>query len=317
MLDNATIVTTSGDQGINGSKTFYSDITINELTIGHGKGTNPYYNTALGRSALTSNTTGFENLAIGYSSLFYNTTGNDNTSVGYHTLVYNTTGYGNTAIGSEALYSVSEGHGNTASGAGALKATTSGFGGNTANGFNSLITNISGSENTAIGSFSDVASGALYNATAIGSGAIVDVSNKVRIGNDNITVIEGKVAFTNLSDRRVKKNIKDLSNGLDFILKLHPVEYQMKQGDDKINYGFIAQDIEALVGTNNSMLTIGGDKDRTLGLRYTDFVAPLVKAMQEQQKLIDEDKAKIHALEETNKQLENRLKAIEDKLNPK
>jgi hypothetical protein len=55
----------------------------------------------------------------------------------------------------------------------------------------------------------------------------------------------------------------------------------MKQGDGKTNYGFIAQDIEKLVGTNNGLLTIGADTARTLGLRYTDFIAPMVKAMQE------------------------------------
>jgi hypothetical protein len=29
------------------------------------------------------------------------------------------------------------------------------------------------------------------------------------------------------------------------------------------------------------MLTIGGEKYRILGLRYTDFISPMVKAMQE------------------------------------
>ena len=59
------------------------------------------------------------------------------------------------------------------------------------------------------------------------------------------------------------------------------------QTDPKLNWGFIAQDIEELVGTENALLTIGGDKDRTLGLRYTDLIAPLVKSVQEQQVLIE------------------------------
>ncbi|HNV30612.1 MAG TPA: hypothetical protein PKJ83_15815, partial [Cyclobacteriaceae bacterium] len=53
------------------------------------------------------------------------------------------------------------------------------------------------------------------------------------------------------------------------------------------------QEVEDLVGTGNSILTIGGDKDRTLGLRYTDFVAPLVKAVQEQHKEIEELQSKL------------------------
>ena len=126
----------------------------------------------------------------------------------------------------------------------------------------------------------------------------------VRIGNAGVTTITGAVALTAVSDMRLKKNIKDINSGLDFILKLHPVEYQMKQGDDRINYGFIAQDIEQLIGTNNCMLTIGADKDRTLGLRYTDFIAPLVKALQEQQKQIEELKEKNKEIDALKVELE-------------
>jgi predicted nuclease with TOPRIM domain len=64
------------------------------------------------------------------------------------------------------------------------------------------------------------------------------------------------------------------------------------------------------------------------GLRYDEFVVPLVKAIQEQQVIIEDDRAKISTLEsehsssevkikslqEANVQLEKRLKAIEEKL---
>jgi hypothetical protein len=85
---------------------------------------------------------------------------------------------------------------------------------------------------------------------------------------------------------------------LDFVMKLRPVEYQMIKGDEKINFGFIAQDVEKLTGTKNSILTIGGDADITLGLRYTDFIAPMVKAMQEQQEEIQKQHKEIEALKE-------------------
>lgn len=286
LLDNATIVSTSGDQAISGNKTFFNDLTINSLTVGKGKGDN-YYNTALGSNALTSNITGSYNTANGYAALYYTSTGSNNTANGYYSLVYNTTGYSNTAVGNLSLSANTTGNANTANGNSALYHNTTG-GSNTAVGFYSLGSNVSGNNNTVIGSYADVGSGTLYNATAIGAQTVVDASNKIRIGNNDITVIEGKVAFTSLSDRRVKKNIKDISSGLDFILKLRPVEYQMKRGDDKINFGFIAQDIETLIGANNSLLTIGADTAHTLGLRYSDFIAPLVKAIQEQQKLIAE-----------------------------
>jgi len=55
--------------------------------------------------------------------------------------------------------------------------------------------------------------------------------------------------------------------------------------------GFVAQDAEALVGDEYNVLGIGGDNDRTLSLRYTDLIAPMVKAIQEQQSTIDEQQA--------------------------
>ena len=86
----------------------------------------------------------------------------------------------------------------------------------------------------------------LTNATAIGYNAKVDVSNKIRLGNSNITVIEGQVAFTNASDRRLKQKIKSTKYGLDEVLKLEPVDYVLKSnGLEQI--GFIAQDVKPLI----------------------------------------------------------------------
>lgn len=159
----------------------------------------------------------------------------------------------------------------------------------------------SGNNSCAFG-FNSNATGS--NSTAIGNGAVAG-DNTIRLGNDNISAISGKVALSTTSDIRIKQNIKDISSGLDLILKLRPVEYQLKQGDDRINFGFIAQDIEQLIGTNNSILTIGADKDRTLSLRYTDFIAPLVKALQEQQKQIEELKQKNEELNQLKDQYNN------------
>lgn len=58
-------------------------------------------NTAVGASALSTNSTGTQNTANGSFALFYNT-GGSNTAAGYQALFYNTTGSGNTAIGAYA-----------------------------------------------------------------------------------------------------------------------------------------------------------------------------------------------------------------------
>jgi hypothetical protein len=57
-------------------------------------------------------------------------------------------------------------------------------------------------------------------------------------------------------------------------------------GDGRTDMGFLAQDVEALLGDGYNVLGVGGDPERTLSLRYTDLIAPLVKAVQEQQALI-------------------------------
>lgn len=277
-----------------------------------GSNTIGYQNTATGFQALLSNTEGHMNAAIGYWALRDNTSGSFNSASGSHALYFNTTGTENTADGFAALASNTTGNYNTANGSNSLNLTTTGNN-NTANGFKtlwrnltgnnntamgylSLSSNITGQNNTGIGYGSDVGRGDLTNATAIGYNAIVDANDKVRIGNSSVTVIEGQVAFTSASDERLKKNIKDISTGLNFITKLRPVEFQMNNGDNRINYGFIAQDIEKLIGPDNSILTIGGDADRTLGLRYTDFIAPMVKAIQEQQVTIKEQQKEIDEL---------------------
>jgi len=116
------------------------------------------------------------------------------------------------------------------------------------------------------------------------------------------------VAWSNLSDIRQKKNIQDISLGLDFIKSLRAVEFKMKQGNDRTNFGFIAQDIEALLGTEYNVLGIGADEARTLSLRYTDFIAPMVKAMQEQQKVIEKQNDIINNL---NTRVEQQNDAIQ------
>jgi trimeric autotransporter adhesin len=289
-----------------------------------GFNTTGYQNTATGFQALLSNTEGHMNAGNGYWALRDNTSGSFNSANGSHALYLNTTGTDNTADGFAALATNTTGNSNTANGSGSLNLTTTGNN-NTANGFNTLYRNLTGNNNTAIGYVSlssnitgqnntgigygsDVGKSDLTNATAVGYYAIVDANDKVRIGNSSVTVIEGQVGFTSASDGRLKKNIKDISTGLYFITKLRPVEFQMKKGDDKINYGFIAQDIEKLVGTNNSLLTIGGDADRTLGLRYTDFIAPMVKSIQELEVIIKEQQKEIDELKEFVKAIMNKAK---------
>ena len=147
---NANFVDLTSTQTIGGSKTFSTDVNVRGLTIGQGGG-GVNSNTASGRSALGTNTTGSNNTANGFFALSQNTTGSDNTANGFFALSQNTTGTGNTANGNFALNSNTTGGYNTANGSNALNLNTSGYN-NTANGNSALYQNTTGSNNTANGS---------------------------------------------------------------------------------------------------------------------------------------------------------------------
>jgi hypothetical protein len=346
----------------NGFRALYSNTTGYYNTAnGHRAlyyNTTGHNNTANGNSALYSNTTGNDNTANGYSALYYNTTGNDNTANGYRALYHNTTGYYNTANGYSALFRNTTGHTNTAIGSQALHSNTTGKN-NTAIGYGTIYKNTTGENNTAIGR------GAYYygnysNSSAFGYMSSIKNSNQARIGNSSVTSIGGYAAWTNLSDGRYKYNLADDVKGLDFILKLHPVTYQMdvqgiaeflgedKRFDEKskslvsaqpdefmvksreeksqICYsGFVAQEVEQVakeVGYDFSGVDTPQNEKSLYGLRYAEFVVPLVKAMQEQQAII-EDQRKINEsqqniIEEQNikiRDLINRLEKLEDSNN--
>ncbi|MDB4269295.1 tail fiber domain-containing protein [Flavobacteriaceae bacterium] len=253
------------------------------------------WNTAVGMYSLLNNTTGISNTAIGYGTLFTNTSSGNNTANGYAALYNNTTGDGNTANGTMALYDNTTGDYNSANGSWALYSNTTGAN-NTANGVNSLYSNTTGNNNTAIGHYANVGSNNLTNATAIGYDATVSASNKIRLGNTNVTSIEGQVAWTNASDRRLKKDITSTKYGLETILKLVPVDYLLKS-NNLSQIGFIAQDLkpivpEAVNGTEGDI-----EKGETLGITYTTLIPILTKAIQELKKENEDLKKRIDALE--------------------
>jgi hypothetical protein len=148
----------------------------------------------------------------------------------------------------------------------------------------------------------------LTNATAIGNGATVGASHKVRIGNASVTVIEGQVAWSNVSDRRLKENIQ-VNNylGLNFINKLQPVTYNYISDNTKVMHdGFIAQDIEQVMKDLNMPFSgLKKSSDGMYSLAYSDFVMPMVNAIKEQKTIIDNQQKQI---DELKKMVESLLK---------
>jgi hypothetical protein len=336
--------TTGNYNTANGEAALYSNTTGNDNTA---NGTYVLYsnttgidNTGNGYEALYSNTTGNENTANGMYALYYNTTGASNTANGHLALYSNTTGINNTANGEEALLSNTTGSENNGNGAYALYSNTTGYN-NTANGYVALFHNTTGDGNTALGDYTDVPDqSVLSNATVIGYNALVDASNKVRIGNTDVSSIGGQVGWTTFSDGRYKKNIKEDVQGLKFINLLKPITYtvdinglnthydnlrkhdstydkakaQMQPSADAasktIYNGFIAQDVEKAaqsISYNFSGVDKPQNKDALYGLRYADFVVPLVKAVQELSKMNDNKNIAIDSLKQQNAGLQSQL----------
>lgn len=268
-------------------------------------------NTAIGVYALDSNTTGSNNTASGVSALRDNTTGDNNTATGTRALQSNTTGSLNTASGQDALYSNTTGGGNIANGPNALRSNTIGndntaigtealFGntdgsGNTASGYRALNNNMTGVNNTAIGANANVSTTALTNATALGAEAVVDASNKIRLGNAFVTVIEGQVAYTFTSDKNQKENFQpvDAEDVLNKLQGLDLSSWNYKGQDPQRfrHYGPVAQEFfEAFghdgVGISGTPTTINSG----------DQAGILMIAVQAQQKQIEDLKAEIEEL---------------------
>jgi hypothetical protein len=91
--------------------------------------------------------------------------------------------------------------------------------------------------------------------------------------------IGGQVAWSNVSDRRAKRDIHDSSRGLDFIRKLKSVDYVLKDSN-KVETGFIAQDVEAADPSFPGLHKPKGDKGM-YSLMYTSFIPAIVKSIQE------------------------------------
>jgi len=128
------------------------DIAVNGLTVGKGAG-NVAENTAIGRFALVSNSSGNYNTAIGYASLNNNATNFYNVGVGYNALLNTRANY-NTAIGSNAGDENTSGQYNTYLGYNADTNST-GHNSSTAIGYNSIIT---ASNQIALGTASETVS---------------------------------------------------------------------------------------------------------------------------------------------------------------
>ena len=288
-----------------------------------------FQNKALGdRSVALGMTTLANNIYATSMGAFTTASGNTSTAIGYQTVA---SGPQSTAMGFQTLAS---GTVSTAMGSNtkALSDNTTAMGSNSvaanphsgvwgvndsATGTNSGAWAI-GFNSKAMGDRS-VALGSYTNMTHVGSFGLGDLSNTSAFLNstannqmsarfaggyifytNNSTTIgvalgAGGTSWTSVSDRRSKENIQSLNYGLSSVMKLQPVSYRYK-GNENTSIGFIAQDVKVVVPEVVDQTKMGPDHDY-LGVRYSELVPVLTKAIQEQQQLIEQLTKRVRDLE--------------------
>ena len=106
--------------------------------------------------------------------------------------------------------------------------------------------------------------------------------------------------FAATSDIREKTNIESISGSLAKINNLNPVEFDWIASNEHCNAGFVAQEVEEIFPefVVENMSTEGSEERKGLTGGMTGGIVPhLVKAIQEQQAIIESLTARIEALE--------------------
>jgi hypothetical protein len=327
---------TSLGYGAGAAKSSFSNVAIGYYALNGNTG---QANSAIGAFALTYNTGAF-NIAHGYAALYHNTSGVGNIAVGVNALTNNFNGSDNVAIGREALRTNSGTYSsrNTAVGVNSLyKVQDAQY--NTAIGYAAGDSWFLGYNNTILGANCDGSFDGQYNIIAIGQGVICPDNSTARIGNSATWSIGGYAGWTNFSDGRYKRDVQENVKGLDFILKLRPVTYHLdisgvsrqsgenggNEWDEKMKEaiaekekvvfsGFVAQEVEQAAkatGYDFSGVDKPGNDRGFYGLRYADFVVPLVNAKQEQQQNKEPQKKQNDVYQKRKEKLENRLGIVQ------
>jgi hypothetical protein len=151
--------------------------------------------------------------------------------------------------------------------------------------------------------------------------------------NSRWTVVFAQSGTINTSDQNEKTDIVDATYGLDFVNQLRPITYKFIETGDhagvRDHHGFIAQEVEMLLGADADRMGLWTDSlipaeeardeiyvknedgDDVLlheampasdeyyrqGLRYSEFIPILTKALQELSSKLDDAESRLAALE--------------------
>ena len=310
-----------------------------------GQNTTGTYNNALGMYSLRVNTTGAGNNAIGYYSLGSNSTGNYNSAYGYQSLQY-TTGSNNIGIGynsavpttsgsnqlsiGNSIYGLNINDGNasndligigvsaptealdvngnarirsvyTNNGAATDRVVVADTNGNIKTIDRSMINNIYTADGTITGNRIVTLNGGNIRFAKTGTaitGSLMEVDGKIKTTAVNLN-----------SDARLKEKVANINQETSFLNNLRPVSYywnakgKEKGGDNSLQYGFIAQEVEKIAPN-----LVNTDADGYKSVNYIQVIPVLVKSLQDHALELQKEKEK-------NNQQEQRIKALEEKIN--
>jgi hypothetical protein len=100
------------------------------------------------------------------------------------------------------------------------------------------------------------------------------------------------------SDLRLKMVEGETPLGLGFIKALRPVVYRWKDRPEQIRHGLVAQDLASVLDRLNvafSGLHVPETEEEYYALNYSEFIAPLVKAIQELDSKLEQLQARVAA----------------------
>jgi hypothetical protein len=117
-----------------------------------------------------------------------------------------------------------------------------------------------------------------------GAGFVVfRISSGAPIGNISRVGTTSAVVYNTTSDQRLKSNIEDSSAVLNKLLTVKVRQFDWTEGELHQDYGFIAQELEPIL---SGIVTKGKTEEDTWQLDYSRLTPHLVKAIQEQNQLI-------------------------------
>ena len=333
--NNNTAVGYNAMVGVNGSSSGGSNVAVGSNSMAGLLTGN--FNVAIGQQALQANTTASNNTAVGYQAGYAANTLGDNTFVGYQAGVATTgnrntivgflagggltSGTFNNLFGTQAGQAITTGGKNTILGSysgnqGGLDIRTSSNyivlsdgDGNPRGVFDSSGNFLVGKTAGSLANTGFVAQSNGYVSSSLsGTTSATDSYNLYSTGASAYrfyvdmagTIHATSIVITAISDERLKENVRNIDTGLNDVLALKPRRFDWKEGkgqDRKNVAGFIAQEFEEVFPECIGTTKAGADGIEYKNINYETLIPTLVKAIQEQQALIQTLTDRITALE--------------------